>query len=341
VIFYASFRGYAHAFADSLVYLTCVAAILVVTVRLIPEIFTQCDGRLVAIFGMMSGMRVRRFLPIAVVATAAAAAVVVLSVPSSGPSSSSVQLTSASGVSGVTPGSTIPGTGEPGVSPAGGVHTRYFCGSQWKNVRPGGGTGYNIYNDNFGAKTCLVNTDNAGFGISYSAVRGGYEAFPNIPSGWEWGVNPMHGYTYPVQYRRDGHARTSVSVRLVNSGTYNAAYDMWFSTYRQTNGQNNAAEVMIWLSCRNNCIGWRPVTIEGVRFLETQWIAYHNGVHWHYTAFVARTHRSYFNNLWLNPFFHVAGVNPNWYLTSIDFGFELVDGGYGLRVNNYSLTGVS
>jgi len=227
------------------------------------------------------------------------------------------------------------------VSPAAGVHTAYFCDSDWKNVRPGGGTGYNIYNDDFGAGTCLHNSNNAGFAITSSSVSGGYKAFPNISSGWEWGVAPLHGYTFPVKEKDDGHPKTSVSVGLVNRGVYNAAYDMWFSTTKQTDGQNNAAEVMIWLTCRDNCIGNRLVTIEGVRFREASWLAYHNGVHWHYTAFVAVSHRSYFSNLWLNQFYKAADVNPDWYLTSIDFGFELVDGGKGLSVKSYSLTGVN
>jgi hypothetical protein len=229
----------------------------------------------------------------------------------------------------------------PTVSPEGGVHTERFCGSSWKNVRPDGKTGYNIYNDNFGADTCLTNENNAAFTIVHSTAKGAYTAFPNISSGWEWGIDPLHSYTYPVKEKDDGHPISSVSVHLVNSGVYNAAYDMWFSTYKQTDGQNNAAEVMIWLSCRDNCLAGTRVRIEGVWFLKRQWIADHNGVRWHYTAFVALTHRSYFNNLWLNPFYQSAGVNPNWYLTSIDFGFELVTGGTGLAVNSYSLKSVN
>jgi hypothetical protein len=153
---------------------------------------------------------------------------------------------------------------------------------------------------------------------------------------------PLTDYTFPVQEKDDGAPESSVSVHVINSGVYNAAYDMWFSTYKQTEGQDNAAEVMIWLDCRHNCIGSDSpiVRIEGVRFYKDSWLTYHNGVHWRYTAFVAVTHRSSFKNLWLNPFYAAAGVNPNWYLTSIDFGFELVDGGQGLSVKNYSLTGV-
>jgi hypothetical protein len=291
---------------------------------------------------MMSGMQVHRGLvSVAAVAIAAATAVALLTASPSSSRVGTASLTSAASVTGSPSGSTVPDLARtPSVSPEGGVHTVRFCGAWWKNVRPGGKTGYNIYNDNFGAGTCLTNTGSASFSVVRSTANGFYGAFPNISSGWEWGVEPLHSYTYPVREKDDGHPISSVSVHLINSGVYNATYDMWFSTYKQTDGQNNAAEVMIWLSCRDNCLAGTRVRIEGVWFLKRQWIAFHNGVHWHYTAFVALSHRSYFNGLWLNPFYQAAGVNPNWYLTSIDFGFELVTGGTGLRVNSFSLSGV-
>jgi hypothetical protein len=229
-----------------------------------------------------------------------------------------------------------------GASGAGpGVNGSTLCGREWKNVQSGG-TGYDIYNDDFGATTCIANDGNAGFAIYYSAVHGGYQAYPDISSGWAWGVAPRHGYHYPVQARSDGDPRSSVTVHLANSGTYNAAYDIWFSTYAQTNGQDNAAEVMIWLDCHDNCIGQQSpvVSIDGIAFYKDSWITHHNGQSWRYTAFVAVRHRSSVQGLRLNPFIADAGVNPDWYLTSIDFGFELASGGRGLRVDSYSLTGV-
>jgi hypothetical protein len=292
--------------------------------------------------GMMSGMQLNRgLLSAAAVAIAAATAVAVLAASPSPSTVTTANLTSAASVSGTPSGSTVPDlVRSPSVSPQGGVHYDRFCGAWWKNVRPDGKTGYNIYNDNFGAGTCLTNKGNAAFTLVRSTADGFYGAFPNISSGWEWGVEPLHSYTYPVKEKDDGHPISSVSVHLINSGVWNAAYDMWFSTYKQTDGQDNGAEVMIWLDCRENCLAGTPVRIEGVWFLKRQWIANHNGTHWDYTAFVALTHRTYFKNLWLNPFYTNAGVNPNWYLTSIDFGFELVTGGTGLAVNSYSLTGV-
>lgn len=282
----------------------------------------------------------RRLIPVVATAIAAGAAVAVLGTSQVTGTSGKVVLTS--GVSDAASSSSGPVmvSGQPGVSPAAGVHWKNFCGAYWKNVMVGG-VGYNIYNDDFGATTCLQNTGNAGFTISKSTVAHWYKAYPNISEGWEWGKSPLHGFKFPVKFKNDGHPKTSVSVSLRNKGTWNAAYDMWFSKTAQTDGQDNGAEVMVWLNCRNNCLTGKIVTIEGVRFYKRSWTSHLHGVSWHYVAFVAVRKRTSFKNLWLNQFYKAAGVNPNWYLTSIDFGFELVDNGWGLRVNNYSLTGVN
>ncbi|MBV9382112.1 MAG: hypothetical protein JOY82_24065 [Streptosporangiaceae bacterium] len=243
----------------------------------------------------------------------------------------------------VGPAGPVPAAGVqwPGPIPASGVHSRNFCGTQWKNVRPNGGVGYNIYNDDFGARTCLFNDGNAGFVISRSTANGGWVAFPNVSQGWEWGRSARHAPMYPVKMRDDGHPFSAIELHLINSGSWNAAYDMWFSTYPQKNGQDNAAEVMIWLDCRNDCIGSNSpvVRIDGMLFHEISWTTFHNGVSWRYTAFVmVFPHRTFRG--WLNPFYRAAGVHPDWYLTSIDFGFELNVGGRGLAVNKYQLGGV-
>jgi len=289
-------------------------------------------------------MRIRRrMVPVITIAVAGVAAAGVLYVGLSSTGLTSVALTSVALTSGAASGPTVPGGSiTPAVSPADGVHTDYFCDRAWKNVRAKTGVGYNIYNDNFGAGTCLKNDGNVGFTIAASSVEDGYGAYPNISNGWEWGLSPLHDPTFPVQYRDDGSPRADVKVHLINTGVWNAAFDMWFSTYKQENGQDNAAEVMIWLDCNHNCIGQDSpiVTVDEVKFHKDTWIADHNGVRWRYTAYVAVTHRNTFTNLWLNPFFKNAGVKPSWYLTSVDFGFELVHGGKGLGVTSYSLLDV-
>jgi hypothetical protein len=210
------------------------------------------------------------------------------------------------------PGPAAPDPGIPKAIPLGGTQWHNFCGSYWKNIISDG-VGFNIYNDDWsGVRTCLYNNNNPGFVITRSDADGGYHAFPNISSGWQWGVAPLHGFYYPVQLRSDGHPLSSVSIAWNTAGIYNAAYDMWFSTYKQTNGQDNGAEVMIWLNCSRNCIGLHSptVTIEGIKFHEDSWLSFARGVHWHYTAFVMIRHRTSVSNLWLNPFYWAAHVNP-------------------------------
>lgn len=232
--------------------------------------------------------------------------------------------------------------------PAGGVHWRNFCGGYWKNVRPGGGVGYNVYNDDgAGDYTCLFNDGNAGFIITRSITHDAWGSFPNVSQGWQWGRSALHAPTYPVRVMDDGTPLTSIYTRQTWRGAYNTAYDIWFSKTAQRTGQDNGAEVMIWLNHPGVTL-WacpcRVVRIEGVPFYLMSWRAFHNNTHWNYVAYVAVHPRTYFRNLWLNPFFRytesIEKLSRSWYLTSIDAGFELVSGGRGLAIENYSLTRV-
>lgn len=290
----------------------------------------------------LEGNMIRKILAVTVVAAASFALV------------PSIALASGGGSGGVVAGPGPAGTPALSLGPTaaiagGGVHWRNFCGGFWKNVRPGGGVGYNIYNDDgAGDYTCLFNDGNAGFVISRSVTHDAWGSYPNVSQGWQWGTSALHEPTYPVRVSADGMPVTSITTRqLTNRGyRYNTAYDIWFSKYAQRTGQDNGAEVMIWLT--HPGVGVWSVTarvrIEGVLFDVMSWRAFHNNTHWNYVAFVAVYPRTSFRRLWLNPFFRyterIKKLSSSWYLTSIDAGFELVNGGRGLAIENYSLTGV-
>ena len=102
---------------------------------------------------------------------------------------------------------------------------------------------------------------------------------------------------------------------------------------------------MIWLQHEHVLSpppGSPVYTIDGIRWEEMRWITSHGGMSWHYIAFVSVTQRTW-ANLWLNPFFRLTErlgwLSPNWYLTSVDFGFEITRG-VGLRVNDFRFGGV-
>jgi hypothetical protein len=240
------------------------------------------------------------------------------------------------------------------VTPAAGVlkYNANVCGSQWVDVHINSNSYYNFYNaPSAQASTCLtVERYHLDFQITKATIHGAW-GFPNISSGWEWGDYTCTGhkgvcFKYPVQEKKDGTPKTSVETWLA-PGTYNAAYDIWFNKTDAHPGQDNGTEVMIWLAhpgIDESGHYVRYVTIEGIRFGVMAWIADHNDTSWHYVAYVMQSQRSSVKNLWLNPLFRNAIANgelsSDWWLTSIDFGFELVRGGVHNNVHYYSLTGV-
>jgi hypothetical protein len=240
----------------------------------------------------------------------------------------------------------------PGATSATGVHVynANVCGTNWVKVRTN--SYYNAYNaPEAQAYTCLsVQRLRLDFQITKIDYHGAW-GYPNISSGWESGINSCAGvsgtcFAYPVEEEHDGLPETSVQTALW-PGTYNASYDIWFNQTKGHPVQDNGTEVMIWIAYPGIYRSFnRYVTIEGIRFGVMDWIAYNaqTRTHWHYVAYLALHQRSSVTNLWLNPFFREAiahgELSPHWWLTGIDFGFELVRGGLHTDILGYSLKGV-
>ncbi len=102
---------------------------------------------------------------------------------------------------------------------------------------------------------------------------------------------------------------------------------------------------MIWLVHPGVAEGVdRTVTIDGIRWNVTTWIAHRNGGSWRLLIYYAVRQRSSAYGLKLNDFFREAErhheMSASYWLTSIDAGFELVSGGLHDNIHYYSLTGV-
>ncbi len=248
-------------------------------------------------------------------------------------------------------------------SPVGAVGVRrwnvWVCGKNWVPTDLGHGDYFNIYNAGAGNTCISAERYHLSWGIARIIPARGWQ-YPNVSSGWEWGRYTCNDgrsaypssrgskcMRYPVQERSDGTPLTSVLVQN-HPGAYNAAYDIWFNKTDGHPNQDNGAEIMVWLEHPNiyvppQAIDWY-VTIQGVRYEVASWVAFHNGVHWNYLAYIAVRQRTSLRPTWLNAFFRDAirhgRLVPSWWLTSIDFGFEITRGGLGLRVYAYSLTRV-
>jgi hypothetical protein len=235
------------------------------------------------------------------------------------------------------------------------TYNHNVCGTKWVKVHIPHDSYFNFYNappDQ--AHTCIrVEHYHLDYSITHLTIVNPW-GDPNISSGWESGVYTCTGVKgrcmkYPVQEKHDGYPLSSVAT-WQNPGVYNASYDIWFNKTDAHPGQDNGTEIMIWLShpgIDDSGAIIRTVTIDGIRWGVMGWTAY-NGrarVYWHYVAFMAEPQRTSAYKLWLNPFFRNAIANhelsPYWWLTAIDFGFELVSGGRGNNVHYYTLTGVN
>jgi hypothetical protein len=235
--------------------------------------------------------------------------------------------------------------------PAGGTTT--ICNNTWKAVDVPGVADQQvkIIDDDFGSNSCLSNSGNVGFDVTKSTSTGSWTEYPNISTGWERGEEPAEhaAWKFPVEVSQDGSPWADVTTGAVEpSSAYNAAYDIWFDKTGETPvpSQATGAEVMIWLQHENvdgPAAGSAVYTIDGIQWQAMKWIATYNHKSWNYIAFVAVSQHTS-ASLSLNPFFQKAeelgSLKSSWYLTSVDFGFEIPRGGVGLRVNSFKFGGV-
>jgi hypothetical protein len=234
-----------------------------------------------------------------------------------------------------------------------------FCGTEanhaWKlQHEPDNGPAQIVYSDVFTPVTvCLDDVPDigSGFKISGSTADNPWAAYPNIGQGDQWGTRPP-GSWLPYRPNADGNPIASVVTNAVqNKGNHNATFDLWFNRARDARvGQNNGAEVMIWTDCHDTCFRWYNwhVTIDGIRWGVRVWTSHQSapsgtGITWLYTAYVALTPRDSVHGLYLNPFLRNAEghdrLKSSWWLTGVDYGFEIGKGSAGLYVRDYSLTG--
>jgi hypothetical protein len=250
----------------------------------------------------------------------------------------------ASSRTGPVPGQTVGRTPDGGV-----VGNAPYCDRDYERLD---GDLYIAYNDDSGDYTCLQTTDQQqanGFRVTTfkQELKGGVGAFPSIFAGFEWGRHPKNSFL-PVEESKDGDPLGSVSVTTVPGGYYNAAYDIWFNKTDPSDpwqlGDDDGAEVMIWLVNHEGSLGTGNYTIDGHSWRVIKWIAknHRTGVSWHYIAFIAPSDLTT-ASLRLNPFFSAAVARGwllrSWYLTNVGFGFEMFSGALaGLAVNNFSVT---
>jgi Glycosyl hydrolase family 12 len=201
---------------------------------------------------------------------------------------------------------------------------------------------YEVQNDLWGASTpqCIYAFD-TGFRVEANHNKdSGPASYPSIVFGCNYG-NCTKGTPFPRPISDLGDLRTSWTTTTPAKGDYNVSYDIWLDPTARKTGRPTGLELMIWLkhTDRVNPIGKQvgETTLDGVPYEVWQGKADVTTI-----SYVRKQPTNAVANLSIPTFVTDAtkrGVaKPNWYMTSVQAGFEPWIGGTGLATTNFSVT---
>jgi hypothetical protein len=203
---------------------------------------------------------------------------------------------------------------------------------------------YVVINNNWGDDTtqCITTSTN-GFAITTAshnkATNGAPGSYPAIYAGCHYN-NCSSGSGLPMAVTNSAFASvsTSVSMSYPSSGTYDAAYDIWFDPTARKDGQNTGAELMVWL---NHAGSIQPVgsKVGTVSLAGGSWDVWYGNSGWNVVSYVRQQGTSSINfnvKTFFDDMVNRGYAQRSWYLTSVQAGFEPWIGGTGLAVNSFS-----
>lgn len=207
------------------------------------------------------------------------------------------------------------------------------------------GSRYVVQNNVWGATTkqCLDVGADGSFRVTGTTHRnvGTAAAFPSTYTGCHWG-NCTRATALPVRVDTIRSARSSWRTSTGAAGIWNATYDIWFHTSMDVNRSPDGAEVMIWLDYATGANPGGTVVARNVRIADAEWDVWYLDSSWNYVAYVRSTRTSSTRNLDLRAFMADAAtrgyLKPSWYLSGIEAGFEIWQGGMGLKSKSFSAT---
>jgi hypothetical protein len=191
-------------------------------------------------------------------------------------------------------------------------------------------------------------TKQTGMNVSNGANAMGPVSYPSVFIGSNY-ERKTEGSNLPIQVSAIKSVKTAWTVNAGSgvSGTYNAAYDVWFSTSASGDAEApSGGYLMVWFYKPPNAqpIGPQPsasgVTIPGVRGSWDVWIGPNTGNA--NRPVISYVSSSPIQSLEfdLNAFIQDAlkrpgAIQKEWYLSNVFAGFEIWNGGQGLKTTAF------
>ncbi|MFF0300395.1 cellulose binding domain-containing protein [Streptomyces sp. NPDC004562] len=203
---------------------------------------------------------------------------------------------------------------------------------------------YVVQNNRWGtsAAQCVTATD-TGFRVTQAdgsvPTNGAPKSYPSVFNGCHY-TNCSPGTNLPAQVSTISSAPSSISYGYVSNAVYNASYDIWLDPTPRTDGVNRT-EIMIWF----NRVGpiqpiGSPVGTASVGGRSWEVWTGSNGSN-DVISFVAPSAIggwSFDVMDFVDQAVARGLAQNNWYLTSVQAGFEPWQNGAGLAVNSFSST---
>jgi hypothetical protein len=211
---------------------------------------------------------------------------------------------------------------------------------------------YTVQNNEWGsgAAECVTTDGSADFTVANSAIanatNGAPGGYPSIYQGCHWGNCTSGGLTAtPVQVSAltTGKVTTSWSTAQPGgSSAYDVAYDIWFNQTPTTTGQPNGTELMVWLNHNGPVQPFGTEVATGVSIGGRSYNVWEGSQgSFDTVSYTMTTGATSVSGLDLAPLAQDmvsrGYTKSNWYLIDIEAGFELWQGGAGLKTNSFSV----
>jgi hypothetical protein len=201
---------------------------------------------------------------------------------------------------------------------------------------------YVVQNNRWGtsASQCISVTD-SGFRVTQAdgsvPTSGAPKSYPSVYNGCHY-TNCSPGTNLPARLNSIASAPSGISYSYVSGAAYDAAYDIWLDPTPRTDGVNRT-EIMIWFNRVGSVqpVG-SPVGSATVGGRNWQVWSGNNGSN-DVLSFVAPSAIDSWNFEVMDFVRQAVSrglAQDNWYLTSIQAGFEPWQNGAGLAVNSFS-----
>ncbi|GAA4963788.1 hypothetical protein GCM10023205_29670 [Yinghuangia aomiensis] len=193
---------------------------------------------------------------------------------------------------------------------------------------------------------CVQSRGGADFRITQSGVTGRTVVDPQRgPGAYAHITTPPTGGPLPIRVDKLQYATSSWRTRTVDSGTYNASYDLWYSSVPGQCSFTDSAELMIWIDSRNKHPSGKlapdPLRVGALSFSVYEPPKPVSGGHT-LIVYALTTPVDEVVNLDLRAFTRDAvqrGYVPgDSALCAVQAGFEVWDGGVGLATESFSFS---